>query len=188
MSVANPIQMLTDEYKYILKVVHGLSLIDEDLNRSAHIDVGQIHRIVQFMRNFADKCHHAKEEAVLFPAMEEKGVPKTGCPLGALRAEHEKGRKMVTALQEAADAYAAGRQNVVENLRTAISDIRQLYPNHIWKEDEMAFPMAQRLFTKNELRQLKIDFDKAEKEFGRDHEQYMAFADEMELLLGRETT
>ncbi|MBN1558758.1 hemerythrin domain-containing protein [candidate division KSB1 bacterium] len=184
MTIDNPIEMLTHEHSYILKVVHGLSVIDEELSRNVTVDVGRILRVVQFMRNFADKCHHAKEEAVLFPAMEAKGVPPTGCPLGAFKAEHQKGRKLVTALQEAADAYAAGQPEAVGAIRETVAEIRQLYPNHIWKEDEMAFPMALRLFTADELKQLKADFDQAESEFGQDHDQYVAFADEMERLLG----
>lgn len=185
MAIENPIDILTHEHKYILKVVHALSVIDEDLHRDGQVDVDLIQKVVRFMRNFADKCHHAKEEAVLFPAMEDKGVPKTGCPLATLRAEHDKGRKLVTTLKEAAEAYAAGRLDAAEEISNAIGGIRQLYPNHIWKEDEMVFPMAQRLFTLDELKQLINDFDKAESDFGQDHDQYIAFANEMELLLGR---
>jgi hemerythrin-like domain-containing protein len=101
-----------------------------------------------------------------------------------LRAEHEKGRALVSALSEAADAYAHGNSSAVEAIRHAIAGIRQLYPNHIWKEDEMVFPMAQRLFTQDELNKLKADFDEAERRFGHSHHEYTAFADEMELLHG----
>jgi hemerythrin-like domain-containing protein len=117
--------------------------------------------------------------------MEDKAVPKTGWPLAALRAEHDKGRKLVTTLKEAAEAYPAGRLEAAEEISNAIGGIRQLYPTHIWKEDEMVFPMAKRLFTVDELKQLITDFDKAERDFGQDHDQYIAFANEMELLLGR---
>lgn len=185
MTIENPIELLTQEHKYILKVVHALSIIDEDLAQGKQVDVNLIEKIISFMRSFADKYHHAKEEAVLFPAMEHKGVPKTGCPLAALRAEHEKGRKLVTTLNEAADAYAAGSSESVEEIRGAIAEIRQLYPSHIWKEDEMVFPMAQRLFSQEEMKKLSIDFKQAENEYGKNHDQYIAFANELETLLGR---
>ena len=188
MNIVNPIQILMHEHKVILKVVHSLNAMDQDLNRGGSIDTEFLQKVVRFMRDFADKCHHAKEEAVLFPAMEAKGVPTTGCPLGALRAEHIKGRRLVTALKEAADTYAAGNLEAVKDIRSAINAIRQLYPNHIWKEDEMAFPMAERLFNQDELKTLKIDFDQAESELGQDHDQYVTFADDMEMLLYREQT
>ena len=182
MSVGNPIHMLVHEHQYILKVVHALSVVDDDLDRGRPVDAELIRKVVLFMRDFADKCHHAKEEAILFPAMERKGVPKTGCPLQGLVAEHVKGRQLVTALAAAADAYAQGSPDAVEALRGSISGIRQLYPNHIWKEDEMVFPMAERLFSPEELEGMQLLFDKAEVELGQDHERYVRFADEMARL------
>lgn len=186
MAIENPIHLLTHEHKHILQVVHGLSVVDENLERGESVDSALLQKIVEFMRNFADKCHHAKEEAVLFPAMENKGVPATGCPLGGLRSEHDKGRALVSALNEAVSNYAAGNLAAVADIRHAIAGIRQLYPNHIWKEDEMVFPMAQRLFTPDELEKLKLDFDAAEKKFGDSHDQYIAFASEMALLHGQQ--
>ena len=186
MTMDSPLQMLTHEHKYILKVVHALAAIDADLGRGDHVDPGLLTRVVDFMRHFADKCHHAKEEAVLFPAMQTKGVPKTGCPLSALLAEHAKGRELVAALEEGTRDYVSGESSGVAQIRAAISGIRQLYPNHIWKEDEMVFPMAERLFSTDELTQLKAAFDAAETEFGHGHDAYVAFANEMERLLDRE--
>ena len=60
----SPIHELTHEHKYILKVVHGLSLFDTALERNELIDVELVRRVVRFMREFADQCHHAKEEKI----------------------------------------------------------------------------------------------------------------------------
>ena len=68
-------------------------------------------------------------------------------------------------------------------IREAMRGIRELYPNHIWKEDAMVFPMAERLFTMEELAQMKADFDQVELELGQHHDALIAFADEMEGLL-----
>ncbi len=185
MSSANPIHTLVHEHQYILKVVHGLSVIDDALAGGRQPDLERVRAIVAFMRDFADKCHHAKEEAILFPAMEIKGVPPTGCPLEGLRREHAKGRELVGALATAADACAQGRRGAVAAMRSAIGGIQQLYPNHIWKEDEMVFPMAERLFSPQELETLRLRFDQAEDDLGQNHDRYVAFADEMAALLGR---
>ncbi|MGB5234831.1 MAG: hypothetical protein WBN85_06610, partial [Candidatus Macondimonas sp.] len=67
----------------------------------------------------------------------------------------------------------------------AIAGIQQLYPNHIWKEDQMVFPMAERLFTPAELDALNARFAQAEIELGQDHDRYVAFANEMAAQLGR---
>ena len=69
MSHADPIHQLSHEHRYILKVVHGLSAIDQELAAGRVPDLARLRNIVAFMREFADQCHHAKEEAILFPAM-----------------------------------------------------------------------------------------------------------------------
>jgi len=185
MSTGNPIHLLTHEHKYILKVVHGLSVIDDALAGGQQPDLERVRAIVAFMRDFADKCHHAKEEAILFPAMEIKGVPPTGCPLEGLRREHAKGRELVGALATAADACAQGDRDAAAAMRSAIGGIQQLYPNHIWKEDEMVFPMVERLFSPDELEAMGQQFDQAEEALGQDHDHYVRFADEMAALLGQ---
>jgi hemerythrin-like domain-containing protein len=185
MPTSHPIHTLTHEHKHILKVVHGLSAVDDALATGDVPDLALLRKIVAFMRDFADKCHHAKEEAILFPAMEHKGVPPNGCPLEGLTREHAKGRELVGALAAAADACAQGRADAVAAMRSAIGGIQQLYPNHIWKEDEMVFPMAERLFSPDELEAIGRQFDQAEESLGQDHDHYVRFADEMAALLGQ---
>lgn len=185
MSHADPIHQLTHEHHYILKVVHGLSTIDQELEAGRAPDLARLRNIVAFMREFADQCHHAKEEAILFPAMEDKGVPHCGCPLEALRREHVLGRERVGTLAAAIDALQGGDETAPAAARSAIAGIQQLYPNHIWKEDEMVFPMAQRLFTEAELEALGARFEQAEIDIGQDHDRFVAFADEMAALLGQ---
>ncbi len=65
--------------------------------------------LIEFMRTYADRCHHGKEETYLFPALERSGVPLTGCPVGALRHEHQAGRALVGQLAQAVAAYSPER-------------------------------------------------------------------------------
>ena len=180
----NPIHQLTHEHHHILQVVHSLSAIDQELAAGHRPDPARLRNIIAFMREFADRCHHAKEEAILFPAMEAKGVPHGGCPLEALRREHVLGRERVGALVAAIDALEGGDAAAPAALREAIAALQQLYPNHIWKEDQMVFPMAERLFTQAEMDALNARFAQAEIDLGQDHERYVAFAEEMAGLLG----
>ena len=108
MNTEHPIHELIHEHHYILKVVHGLSLFDAALERGERVDTELLRCAVEFMREFADRCHHAKEEKILFPAMIRKGVPETGCPLEGLLREHARGRELVAALAQANAAHAAG--------------------------------------------------------------------------------
>jgi hemerythrin-like domain-containing protein len=112
--------------------------------------------------------------------MEAKGVPESGCPLGALLKEHEQGRVLVRKLADAIEALAARQPNAGSAIADAVREITELYTSHIWKEDEMVFPMVDRLFSDNERAALFERFEKAEEDIGADHEALASFADELD--------
>ena len=179
----DPITMLTEEHKVILKVVAACDTIAEKLNAGQEVDPKLLLRIVEFMREFADKCHHAKEEDLLFPAFESSGVPPTGCPLEALRAEHRNGRKLVMQLNESVNAYAKGVKGSADGITTALNGITKLYRNHIWKEDAMVFPMADRLFSPEKRQAMLKAFEEVEAKTGHDiHSKYVSFAEKLDDL------
>ena len=78
------IDMLSKEHKIILQVVLGLHGLAGHLREGRRVDVELLREAVDFMREFADKCHHAKEEELLFPALVAHGVPLHGCPLDVI--------------------------------------------------------------------------------------------------------
>ena len=176
----DPIAVLGHEHKFIKKVVAALDRLASSTERAAAASPDRLREIIRFMREFADRCHHAKEEDVLFPAMEKKGVPEAGCPLGALRIEHQQGRALVTALAEATEALAAHKSEAADTIAETVREITELYTNHIWKEDEMVFPMVGRLFSDDERAALFEEFEKAEDEIGADHEALVSFADALD--------
>lgn len=98
--------------------------------------------IVEFLQVFADKCHHGKEEDILFPALVETGMPKESGPIAVMLAEHEQGRGFIRGLADAvrrsgAEDAAAGAA-IVKNARDYIA----LLALHIQKENTVLFPMA----------------------------------------------
>lgn len=176
----DPIAVLGHEHEFIKKVVAALDRLAGATARAETANPDTLREIVRFMREFADRCHHAKEEDVLFPAMEKKGVPESGCPLGALRREHQQGRSLVTALADATESLSARKSGAAETIADTVHEITELYTNHIWKEDEMVFPMVDRLFSDGERAALFEEFEKAEEEIGADHEALASFADALD--------
>ena len=61
---------------------------------------------VDFIRNYADRYHHAKEEDVLFEALVKNGMPRENSPVAAMLMEHEQGRVYVRDMAAAAQALA----------------------------------------------------------------------------------
>ena len=88
----HPTEVLSQEHRAIENMLGAL----EEQIRAA--PAGQpfprrfFDEALDFFRNFADGCHHAKEENLLFPRMKERGVPENGGPIGVMLAEHEQGR------------------------------------------------------------------------------------------------
>jgi len=174
------IDMLTAEHEVILQVVDGLGNLAKTLRTGKAVEPAVLREAVAFMKEFADCCHHAKEEDLLFPAFVKHGVPDHGCPIDALLRDHKEGRRLVADLAAATDAYADGDSEAAERIATAIDGIAKLYPEHIWKEDEMVFPMARRLLSSEERARLFKQFEEVEaRNPPGTHQRFHRFADQL---------
>ena len=164
----SPTEMLEAEHRFIAKVVSAAGLLADKLEAGQPVEAQVFQNVVEFMRIYADKCHHGKEEDLLFPLLAERGVPLRGCPVDALLREHAMGRALVTGLAEAAEAWhkgdPLGRENLIKNLR----GITELYPNHIWKEDYLLFPMSNKVLSADDQQKLALEFDRVEEAVGRE--------------------
>jgi hemerythrin-like domain-containing protein len=180
MTAQSPTQMLENEHLVIAKVVGAAPLLADRLEAGQAVDDGTLQGLVEFMRTFADKCHHGKEEELLFPLLVRKGVPLQGCPLGVLTMEHSKGRTLVTALAGAADAYQKGDPGGQPAVIQALRGIAALYPNHIWKEDYLLFTLANKVLSLEEQQSLYQQFEQVEQRVGRDvHHRLERFAEQL---------
>jgi len=141
---------------------------------------------VDFVRNFADRCHHGKEEDNLFPRMEARGIPRNGGPLGMMLWEHDQGRAHVGAIAGAIDAYESGDQAaalvIAENARGYV----ELLQEHIMKEDNVLFPMADSVLSPDDQQELATRFEQIEtKVMGPGvHERYHQLLDDLEQEVG----
>jgi len=161
-----PTDILEDEHRVILKVVGTMPVLAESLEMGVSVAPNALRDIAEFMGVFADKCHHGKEEAHLFPALERRGVPMRGCPIGALTAEHQAGRVLVRAFAEAAEAYINQGASAKGPLIESLKNLTDLYPAHIWKEDYLLFPMTNKVLGPAEQQELAAKFESVEREIG----------------------
>lgn len=176
-----PTEILEVEHHFIQKVVAVMVALTEKLEAGQEVDPQKLRDMAEFMRTFADKCHHGKEETHLFPLLERKGVPVHGCPLAVLNAEHQRGRALVTGFAAATEKYvtdrAASRKSLLESLR----GIAGLYPDHIWKEDYLLFPMTNKILNAEEQEELRAKFEIVEAAIGPNvHERFIRLAERLE--------
>jgi hemerythrin-like domain-containing protein len=139
-------------------------------------------KALDFIRHFADQCHHFKEEKVLFPALEAHGIPNEGGPIGMMLMEHEEGRSYVRAMFEAIGKIEAGDPSAQAALFENAKQYLRLLREHIQKEDDILFRMADEVIPEDEQRQLLKDFETHEaEEMGAGvHEKYLTIAQELE--------
>ncbi|MHC1746745.1 MAG: hemerythrin domain-containing protein [Negativicutes bacterium] len=125
---------------------------------------GDLAQLIDFFGTFVDKCHHAKEEEVLFPVLLEEGVPHAKELIQLLLAEHAEGRNLVATMAEGLTAYQAGDENAMPVLNTAAKNYAQLLTDHIAKEDHYLYPIADEKVTANEQKEMIETFEKIETE------------------------
>jgi hemerythrin-like domain-containing protein len=174
-------QILMSEHRVIERVIRALDTAAERLKLGHPVRPGFFIDATDFIRGFADGCHHRKEEGVLFKALAENGMPVQGGPVAVMLYEHEQGRGLTRLLREAASRLAgdpSARDAVIENASNYAALLRQ----HIQKEDHVLFPMSDRVLSPDKQQQVLEGFERLEhEETGEDvHEKYLALADALE--------
>jgi hemerythrin-like domain-containing protein len=165
-SAGRPTDVLEAEHRAIERVVLAAVKLADALEAGGSVGAETMLQLVEFMRTYADKCHHGKEEAELFPMLARRGVPIRGCPLGTLTGEHIQGRALVAALHDAAVAQTAGDPAAREAVSRSLRGISVLYPNHIWKEDYLLIPMCGKVLSPADQAELRARFDRADQAMG----------------------
>lgn len=175
----SPTQVLRDEHELVLVVVGAMEREVASIERTGEAHADRVAQMVDFTRNFTDGCHHNKEEKVLFPLLEQREAAAGG-PVSVMLSEHEAGRRAIRAIDEALPRVAddaSARKTVAENLGL----YAQLLRLHINKENNVLFPLADRLLNASDKERLTIEFDRIEtEETGAGvHERYHALAHEL---------
>jgi hemerythrin-like domain-containing protein len=129
---------LREEHVHILEVAAALATL-VDAADAGRWDVDAFADCVTFIRLFADACHHGKEEDLLFPALEEVGLPHDQGPIAVILAEHQPGRVYA---RHMAGALDGGDPQARATLRNAATGYVNLIRGHIAKEDNVLFAMA----------------------------------------------
>ncbi len=175
---------LKEDHDVIERLCRVLFAASQRLQKGEDVDPQIFRKGVDFIRNFADKCHHSKEEDNLFPAMEKQGVPKEGGPIGMMLIEHDEGREHVRELSSALDKYESGDKSAaVKNaiVGHAIGYAR-LLTQHIDKENNILYAIADDVLSSAEQNALFDRFEKIEEEtIGRaKHAEYVQLVGELE--------
>jgi len=174
--------LLSDEHRVIERVLGALERLTE---KPAAEFLAPWKQALDFIRHFADQCHHLKEEKILFVALEEHGIPNEGGPIGMMLIEHEEGRAYVRAMFDALGKVEAGDASAQAALCDNAKQYLRLLREHIQKEDEILFRMADEVLGADEQKKLLAAFAEHEaEEMGAGvHKQYLTIAQELESIV-----
>ncbi|HEU4333054.1 MAG TPA: hemerythrin domain-containing protein [Candidatus Eisenbacteria bacterium] len=175
-----PTEVLVEEHRVIERVLTALETAAGRLAAGDTVPPEFFLRAADFIRGFADGCHHHKEEDVLFPALTAAGIPNEGGPVGVMLFEHEEGRRFTAAMRAGAERLKAGdagaRDEVVRNARGYVELLR----DHIAKENNVLFPMADQVIRGGAAAKMTESFEEIEREEQGDHDRYLALAADLE--------
>jgi hemerythrin-like domain-containing protein len=175
-------EILSSEHRVIERVIAALETGANQLEAGEPVRPGFFIQATDFIKGFADGCHHHKEEGVLFPALAEHGMSIQNGPVGAMLSEHELGRHFTRSLLAAAQSWEGGDQTakaaVIENARGYASLLHQ----HIFKEDRILFPTADRVIPLELQEAILEGFEHVEHEETGEgiHEKYLGLAEALE--------
>lgn len=169
-----PTEELKKEHEAIKLMLRILGKVSEKLESGQSVNTDDLDKIVEFIQVFADKCHHGKEEDLLFKEMEAVGFPKDQGPVGVMLREHEVGRGYVRSMKDGIAKLKTGDKKSASVIAKNAMGYISLLSQHIEKEDDILYPMAEDRLSEAILKDLKKGFEKVEKEIigpGR-HEEF----------------
>jgi hemerythrin-like domain-containing protein len=174
--------ILMEEHRVIERVLTSLETAAEKLSSGQPVPADFFLRAADFIKGFADGCHHKKEEGVLFVALVANGMSKEAGPVAIMLAEHEQGRRFTRAMREAAERWQAGDRASIPQVTQNALGYSALLRQHIQKEDRILFPMAERVIPLDQQAQVAEAFDRIEREEtgAGIHEKYLGLAAELE--------
>jgi hemerythrin-like domain-containing protein len=123
-----------------------------------------LEELLKFFREFVDRCHHGKEEDILFPAIEKGNDEQTSALVGVLREEHEEGRRHVRAMSALLERLHGGELTAGELIRRHAQAFGSTLRAHIDREDHILFPKARILLPADEGPRLVQQFEVIERE------------------------
>lgn len=157
-------QQLKEEHQGVLLALSILEKINKKLKKGEKVNPEHLEQLLDFIRVFVDKCHHGKEEDLLFPAMEKAGVLKDGGPIGMMLEEHDLGRNYVKDFAKSLEEFKKGDVRAASKIIKSTSGYIALLKEHIDKEDNILYMIADVHLPPKKQKELLGEFEKVEEE------------------------
>lgn len=162
--MTEPSEILREEHEVIEHLLHVLAAMAERVDRGQTVDRHDVDDLLDVVVNFADKCHHAKEEKALFPVLTEAAPGEGRALVRRLEGDHTKGRRLVASMRSDAAGLSSGNAKARAQFPKDAASYVGLLTQHIDDETKDLLPMIDRVLPARERAALAAEFDRIERE------------------------
>lgn len=173
--------ILRDEHNAVKLMLEIMEAMSVRMTARQSVQRQDLDNVIDFLNVFVDQCHHAKEEQMLFPELEAVGIPKNGGPIGVMLAEHELGREYIRNINKELLNYGSADPSQLTELTGYVEAYIELLNEHIHKENDILFEMADKLLSDEVQDRLYYQFEELEENvigFGK-HEELHKMLDKL---------
>jgi hemerythrin-like domain-containing protein len=151
-------QNLENDHVFILRLIDIMeAMVQQHSTNSDHLEL-----VANLIRKFADGFHHAKEEKLLFPLMITKGFSDQQGPIALMLTEHDLGRLYTKEISNNIELLKQDKNFVLPKIYLNMKNYINMLRNHIAKENNVLFRMADQVLSTDEQQNLLTEFAKAE--------------------------
>lgn len=152
------IELMVYEHTYILRMLKVLRAASYKVLKGEELVRSDYDKMIDFVRNYADKHHHGKEEKILFNKMvAELGPLANKLITNGMLVEHDLGRYYMSSLVKSLDSYENGDDVArIDIIANAVS-YADLLSRHIKREDDVVYRFAERELKARVLKQIDLE-------------------------------
>ncbi len=172
---------LRSEHGGVARMLGIMDVMAARAGRGERVDLDDLQRVIEFLHVFVDKCHHTKEEQLLFPAIRAAGMTAVEPAVRSLLADHIRGREYVARIQAALVRLAERDEAALADLDAAMTDYTELLRAHIHREEGDCFTPADRELPAAVQDELEEGYERIEREVvgGGVHEAFHALLERL---------
>jgi len=156
--VPKALMIIRDEHRSISAILHGMGYLVQGIRaRRKKVDPRVFHAMLYYLDTFSERVHHPKEDRYLFKAMRERSA-EADALIADLEEDHARGEEALRRLAQCLIRYEEGGEPEFPAFEREVENFVRNYRDHIHKEEDLLFPLAQKVLTVADWSKIDIAF------------------------------
>jgi hemerythrin-like domain-containing protein len=157
--MSKTLNIIRDEHRSIAAILHGMEFLVQKIRaRKKKVDPRVFHAMLYYLDTFSERIHHPKEDRFLFKAMRERSA-EADTHIADLEEEHARGEDALRRLAQCLIRYEEGGEREFPAFEREVENFVRNYRDHIRKEEDVVFPLAERLLSAQDWQAIDHAFE-----------------------------